>query len=390
MLEPPDVGTKPMALDLSISCKGKLISPHRMLGTLNLLCQEKIYLLRNNFLFENSCLIAVLSGCQGLIANADSLAVSAPNGVIVAVFFKSNHPKRLIARRLFVSLTFALFCVSHLRVLAQDRGSSEPPPQDPATKPLPQPSINPVLPTIFIIGDSTAHLDPDRGWGSHLWHYFDLNKINVVNRAIAARSSRSYIDEGSWDKVLPLIKPGDYVLLQWGHNDASNLTDPKPWKGTGTLHGLGDETKDVLQVSGPTQGKVETIHTFGWYMRRYISDIRAKGATPILLTLTIRDIWNTNGNGTARVERDMGYDNDIRKLGETEHVAVADMANIEANKLEEMGRVKAKLLFPNDDTHTSPVGAELNAQAVVKALEIIKSPLVAFIKIPTNMPPVAN
>jgi hypothetical protein len=160
-------------------------------------------------------------------------------------------------------------CVASV-LSAQSPAPASVPSQDSALPPQTAGSaadLNPSLPTVFIVGDSTAHLDPDRGWGSHLAHYFDTARINVSNRAIAARSSRSYLDEGSWDKVLPLIKPGDFVLLQWGHNDASNLTDAKPWHGTGTLRGLGDETKDVFQITGPTAGKVETIHTFGWYMR---------------------------------------------------------------------------------------------------------------------------
>ena len=79
--------------------------------------------------------------------------------------------------------------------------------------------LNPNLPTIFVVGDSTARNKADLGWGDHFAHYFDLTKVNVANRAIAGRSARSYMNEGAWDKVLAEMKPGDYVLLQWGHND---------------------------------------------------------------------------------------------------------------------------------------------------------------------------
>src|ERR1019366_207132 len=85
----------------------------------------------------------------------------------------------------------------------------DPPPQTsvPADAPL-----NPKLPTLFIVGDSTARNGADLGWGDHLAHYFDTTKINIANRARAGRSSRTYIDEGLWQKTLAEIKPGDYVL----------------------------------------------------------------------------------------------------------------------------------------------------------------------------------
>ena len=86
--------------------------------------------------------------------------------------------------------------------------------------------LNPNLPTIFVVGDSTARNKADLGWGDHFAHYFDTTKVNVANRAIAGRSARSYINEGAWDKVLAEMKPGDYVLLQWGHNDGGGPLGP--------------------------------------------------------------------------------------------------------------------------------------------------------------------
>ncbi len=86
------------------------------------------------------------------------------------------------------------------------------------------------------------------------------------------------------------------------------------------------------------------------------------------------------------IERDMGYDADIKKLGAMEHIPVADMANVEADRLDSIGKTKTKHLFPEDDTHTNPIGAELNAQAVVISLETIKSPLVSYLKEPVPIP----
>ncbi len=168
------------------------------------------------------------------------------------------------------------------------------------------------------------------------------------------------------------MKPGDYVLLQMGHNDGGDLDGPKP---RGSLKGLGDETKDVTL----TDGQVETVHTYGWYMRKYIADTRAKQATPLLLSLTIRNIWQNGADGKPHIERDMGYDAALQQLAATEHIAYIDMATVEAGQLEVMGATKTALLFPIDHTHTSPEGAELAAQCVVRALREAHSPLASYL-----------
>src|ERR1017187_226352 len=142
--------------------------------------------------------------------------------------------------------------------LVSQAQSPPPPPDAPPQMNVPQhAALNPKLATLFIVGDSTASNGPDLGWGDHLAHSFDTTKINVANRAHAGRSSRSYMVEGAWDKVLAEIKPGDYVMLQWGHNDGGDLGGAKP---RGSLHGLGEETQDVPQTVGVMAGKTETLH----------------------------------------------------------------------------------------------------------------------------------
>src|SRR6266700_937385 len=85
--------------------------------------------------------------------------------------------------------------------IAQSPSPSTPdaPPQTSVTQNAP---LNPALPTLFIVGDSTARNQADLGWGDHFAHYFDTARINVANRAIAGRSSRTFIREGVWDRVL--------------------------------------------------------------------------------------------------------------------------------------------------------------------------------------------
>ncbi len=280
-----------------------------------------------------------------------------------------------------------LIALSAAMVLLPAAMTGQQPPAAPDAPPqvnLPQRApLDPKLPTLFVVGDSTASNGPDLGWGDHLAHYFDTTKINVANRARAGRSSRSYMVEGLWDKTLAEIKPGDYVLLQWGHNDGGDLGGAKP---RGDLKGDGDETQDVPQTTGPMAGKVETVHTYGWYNRKYVADIEAKGATPMFLSMTIRDIWTPDANGVQRIERENNFNSIMKKIADEDHLAFIDMASVEANRLEATGMDKAKLLFPIDHTHTSAEGAELNAQSVVIALEIAKSPLVKYLKAPLPIP----
>jgi len=274
-------------------------------------------------------------------------------------------------RRLHLKL-LVLF-VAALTTAALAQNTTAPPPTPAQTSAAPSTPLNPAFPTVFIVGDSTARNQADLGWGDHFSHYFDTTRINVANRARAGRSSRTFINEGSWDRVLSEMKPGDYVLIQMGHNDGGALDGPKA---RGSLHGLGDETRDVALPSGRT----ETVHTYGWYIRKYIADTRAKGATPILLSLTIRNIWKPGPDGKPHIERDMGYDADLKQLAATEHVAYVDMATVEADRLEAAGPEKTALLFPIDHTHTSAEGAELNAQSVAIALRNAHSPLTAYLK----------
>ena len=265
--------------------------------------------------------------------------------------------------------------------LAQTPTTPDTPPQTNVTQNVP---LNPALPTLFIVGDSTARNQADLGWGDHFAHYFDTAKINIANRARAGRSSRSYYNEGLWANVLAEMKPGDYVLIQMGHNDGGGdpATDAKA---RSSVKGIGDETVQYPLpkpfTTGPLAGQTtETVHSYGWYLRKYIADTRAKRATPILLTPTIRNIWANDGDGNLHIERDMGYRDYEYQIAASENVPVIDMATVEADSLETLGPEKTAALFPIDHTHTSPEGAELAAQSVVTALRNANSPLVSYLK----------
>ena len=268
--------------------------------------------------------------------------------------------------RFRVLVAAAFLIVSALSVRAQ--GTPDAPPQ---TGVPVDAALNPALPTVFIVGDSTARNGADLGWGDHVAALFDTARINVANRARAGRSSRTYINEGMWAKTLAEMKPGDFLLLQMGHNDGGDLGGAKP---RGTLKGIGEETQQVPQTTGPLAGQVETVHTYGWYVRTMIGQAKAKGVTPILLTLTIRNIWKD-----GKIERDMGYTGYLRQIGAAEGVLVVDPATIEADRLEALGPEKTALLFPADHTHTSAAGAELVAECVVAALRASGASLAKYL-----------
>src|SRR5258707_98277 len=130
-------------------------------------------------------------------------------------------PKR--SAKTTLASTFLLLLIFISATLQAQTGTPGPTPITPPQSniPLDNPP-NPTLPTLFIVGDSTARNGADLGWGDHFTPLFDTTKINIANRAMAGRSSRSYYNEGRWDKVLDEMKPGDYVLIQMGHNDGGS------------------------------------------------------------------------------------------------------------------------------------------------------------------------
>lgn len=226
-----------------------------------------------------------------------------------------------------------------------------------------QSAVENKMPNLFVIGDSTASNGADLGWGSHLAGYFDESKINVYNRARGGRSSRTFQNEGLWDKVMEELTPGDFVLIQFGHNDGGMINDR--FRARGSLKGLGEETQEIDNLQ---TGKHEVVHTFGWYMRKFIADTRAKGATPIILSLTVRNEWR---NG--RVERGSGnYSQWSAEIAKAQGVAFVDLTKIIADQYELLGQVRVASFFPKDHTHTSAEAANFNAALVVSGLKTLE------------------
>ena len=250
---------------------------------------------------------------------------------------------------------FIALYLSHAVALAQNAGTATPPPA--------QRRAGLGLPTLFVVGDSTANNNAKgaMGWGDPFVGFFDATKINVLNRARAGRSSRTFLTEGLWDKVLQEMKAGDYVLIQFGHNDGGPLDTGRA---RGSLPGLGEETREVTIPDG----RKEVVHTYGWYLCKFIADTKVKGATPIVLSLTVRNIWKD-----GKVERGSGnFRQWAAEVARSQGVAFLDLTAIVADKYEEMGQEKVQALFAGDHTHTGPAGAELNAASVIAGLKGLK------------------
>jgi lysophospholipase L1-like esterase len=241
--------------------------------------------------------------------------------------------------------------------------------------------LNPALPTLFVASDSTAaknNGNPIQGWGVPFSDYFDTTKINVANRARGGRSSRTFITEGLWDKLMAEVKTGDYVLIQFGHNDGGAINEEppgskRPLRARGSLPGLGGESQEI---DNAVTKKHETVYTFGWYVRKMISDVKAKGATPLILSLTARDIWKD-----GKIERGSGnYRQWDRELAKSAGIEFVDLSRIVADKYQPLGPEKTKELFSPDHVHMNTAGADVQASCVVAGLKgIRKSPFVPFL-----------
>ena len=207
---------------------------------------------------------------------------------------------------------------------------------------------------IYMIGDSTMasykeESAPLTGWGQVMSDYFS-KKTPVYNHATSGRSSKSFISEGRWEKVLESLQPDDYVFIQFGHNDAKN--------------------EDAKRYADPNGLYKENL-------TRFINETREKGAIPILLTPIARRVFDADGN----VKNTHGeYLAAVSDVSQSLDVMMIDMYNLTAEYITELGPDKSKDVFlwlePNDtfpegkkdNTHLSTMGAHQFAKLVLNDL----------------------
>ena len=244
-------------------------------------------------------------------------------------------------------------------------------PRPTQTGPLPDPAPerhgvippvprDPTLPTLWTIGDSTVRCGvnasgDDRpgqwGWGTPLVGYLDPDKVNVANRAVGGTTTASFY-RGQWPKLADLIGPGDLVLIQFGTNS-----------GRGELPGIGDETRPA---PGPG-GVAAEDHTFGWYLRRFIVETRAKGATPVVCSLIPRNLRGPNGKIRRSADTQAGW---ARQVAAAEKAPFIDLNELVARRYDAMTPEAVDALFCGSP-HTSWAGAVLNAETVIAGLKAL-------------------
>lgn len=222
--------------------------------------------------------------------------------------------------------------------------------------------------TVYMVGDSTmANKGPEKfpetGWGMVFQEYFK-DGVKIDNRAMDGRSTKSFIAENRWQGVYDKLQPGDYVFIEFGHNDE--------------------------KIERPLVGT--TIEEFSANLTRFIHDTRAKGATPILMTPIVRRIYD---RATGQLKNSHGlYPDAVREVAAQEHVVLIDMLAKSDMLVQQTGEEPSKKYYNfadsaqyanypkgiQDVTHLSPLGAHKVAELAVAGIKQSTLPLKDLLK----------
>jgi lysophospholipase L1-like esterase len=208
--------------------------------------------------------------------------------------------------------------------------------------------------TVWLAGDSTmAQKQPDKrpetGWGEALQPCFDSTHVRIANRAMNGRSTRSFVAEGRWKAIVDSLHAGDYVFIQFGHNDEK--------VGTNNYSSPDDYRRNLEQ---------------------FVDDVRAKQALPVLFTPVVRRKFD----GTQLVQTHGAYPDAARAAAKERNVPLVDMERASATLVQQLGPDSSRALwlhldagaspnYPNgvqDDTHFNPLGARTMAGLAVDAM----------------------
>lgn len=226
------------------------------------------------------------------------------------------------------------------------------------------------LPSLFMVGDSTVRngagdgSNGEWGWGDFIKEHISEQQFNSVNRAIGGLSSRTFVTAGHWQRALNMMKPGDYVLIQFGHNDNAPLNDDT--RARGTIKGTGPEFE---VIDNRVTGQTETVHSYGWYLRKMIGEARALGVTPIICSPVPRMIWQEKTEVIARATD--SYPQWAQQVARQSGTPFIDLHNSIAQQYDILGKAAVKPLFADKHTHTSLAGAQLAAATVATELHYI-------------------
>lgn len=233
-------------------------------------------------------------------------------------------------------------------------------------------------PTIFMVGDSTVKNGQGDGagglwgWGDYIGQFLDSTKVKVENHALGGTSSRTYQDLGLWDSVYHTLHKGDYVLIQFGHNDDGPINDD--FRARGTIKGIGNESEVIDNM---LTGKHEIVHSYGWYIRKVVTEAKAKGAIPIVLSPIPRNDWNEGKvplNNTS-------YGLWAKQIAEEEQVTFIDLNTQMAHKMEALGepQVTGTYFYERDHTHTTAKGAIMASEIITDALKSTSNTLKNYV-----------
>ena len=221
-------------------------------------------------------------------------------------------------------------------------------------------------PVLYIIGDSTVKNGKGNGgngqwgWGSILPTHFDTTRLAVKNQALGGTSTRTYLTKKLWEKVRDKLQKGDFLMIQFGHNDGSPLDDTA--RARGTLKGLGNESKEIYN---PITKQRETVHTYGWYLSKFVKEAKAKGVKVIICSPIPRNQWKQN-----KVIRSVdSYGQWAEKVAKQENVSFIDLNRLVADYYDQIGEKQVNTFFVGDHTHTNLEGASKNAEIIAKTIE---------------------
>ncbi len=235
-------------------------------------------------------------------------------------------------------------------------------------------------PSLWLIGDSTVAEGSGNnglwGWGKFLHQFIDTNKISIRNYAQGGTSTRTFRTGGIWDKklnkigmwdsVYPKLKSGDYLLIQFGINDQSPVDDST--RSRGTLHGIGD---DSLSIFNKITKKQETVHSYGWYIKQFIKEAKAKGVTVIICSSIPKNSWKEG----KLLRGENGFCEWALETAKHESAYSIDLNNLIGDIYEKEGEknVTEKYHIAKDNTHTIKAGAILNASVVAEGIHKMKA-----------------
>ena len=225
--------------------------------------------------------------------------------------------------------------------------------------------------TVHLVGDSTMadkpdpEHNPERGWGQALPAFFDSTTV-VRNHAVNGRSTKSFIAEGRWDTVQRALRPGDYVFIQFGHND--------------------EKVEDSTRYAAADGAYRDNL-------LRFVRDARAARAIPVLFTPIVRRQWSAAGQLT---NTHGNYPDAVRAIAGQQNVLLIDLELLTAELLKSYGNEPSKSLFVwttegqfpafpvarSDNTHLSPAGARLVAEIAAKRVRALGGPLASHVVIP--------